>query len=362
MKKSTRKMVLTLLSYAIIVAGVKAQTGISSLLLKKEAPLEVFEPEIDSLMRDANKDNSYHYLKNHDDYEKMLNYLDPYAANEDKEIRYRYYTWISDIGEKSKSYRSEALLRMLRGIGDCDAKISEMCSRFRMCENDFGSQADSIVSDLFYKQLDVFYYENEWANHPDMKVRDSCRRVQSNRFGCIHHNVVRLAGFAQITALIPDMKKAAAAYEDSLVHSWMEVSFPRSQVEGDVGDGSRITTKWELNLAMAHMGDTAAINYCCSEVLKLARDNNPSSYWDYMKDLVYIMQPQVVDVYLEMLTWKKEYYKYVDYESLISRCLRQLIEGWPYFGDGERNKQINWLNENRGSYILIRDNALDVIF
>ena len=299
------------------------------------------------------------YVSKHKDYKVQIQLLEQYIGNKNPVVRKNCYLWLSFIGHNAKNYRTYVVEMLLDGIDDDDKSVVDI-SYDRMIQlfnrNDFSEKAIQKVKDLFNNQLQMFYVLNTYVNTEKKSEKDSCWTIYKNN--PVYYDVTKLIGYLEIKVLIPNFNQVLREFKGRWGYNYADYPLLENPIENYAE--SRIINPWNIHLALAHMGDTSEINYCISRFNFVVEKNinKPDMIFDpFMKDMVYIMQPQIVSVIKKTLFLAEIDEYYVNYTN---RCFGNLIKDFPKIGaEKDVTKEIlDWLNTNQNNIELNRLEAL----
>lgn len=308
-------------------------------------------------LSDARPDIGF-YIYRHKDYETQIDLIKQYIGSENPVVRQNCYVWLAYTGYYVKNYRTYVVETLLDGMNDDHESVVYNCYSIMkqfFNKNDFSENALQKVKKLYYRQLEMFYVLNTYVNSENKKEKDSCWRIYINN--PIHYDVIKLIGYLEIKELLPDFYRVLRDFKGRWGFNYADYPLMENPIENYAE--SRIINPWNIHLALAHMGDTSEINYCIRQFdLVVERNKNkPEIIFDpFMKDMVYIMQPQIISVFKKTLLLAEIDKYYVDFTY---RCFRNLIKDFPMIG-GEKDvaKEIlDWLNANQNNIELNRLNV-----
>lgn len=244
----------------------------------------------------------------------------------------------------------------MEGLRDRDRAIVDKCEEFYSAYytwNDYNDSARHIVERLFADQVAMFYVMNEARTTTNKTVRDSLYTIFQT--SPIHYDVVRLAAYLNIAGVDSVLRNVIRDYKGK----WMFLDIgERRALEND---SFCVINPWEAYLALAHMGDSSATDFCTGYVKEMVI-RSPYAFLSYgydlyLIDLAYIRQPEVVPT-LEWL-WNIKIDDEVDfrYQGVVENILDNYYNGYfPY--EGSREVIRKWLEENRHNPDINRLHAL----
>lgn len=307
---------------------------------------------------DAMSDIDFYVFK-HKDFTTQLDLIEQYISNNNPIVRRNCYLWLSFIGQNDTNSRNYIVEKLLEGLDDSVKNVVDVCySRLIQVynRNDFTVNGKQKVRDLFNQQVQMFYIVNTFVNTEDKREKDSCWAIYKSK--PFYYDVTKLIGYLGMSEMIPTFNKVLTDFKGHWGYNYADYPLMENPIE-DYAE-SRIINPWNVHLALAHMGDTNEINYCIKQFNLVVEKNinNPDMIFDpFMKDMVYIMQPPIIQVILKMLSFEEVDEYYLLY---VKRCFGNLIINFPLIGAEQdiKNEIINWLEANQNMLDLNRLGAL----